>query len=266
MVEKKVEGVLPTVIFLVVIAVAVVLLTPPRNKISTQMTIATDLPTPSQPIVPYPGRWLGKSFTTAASSYPPIQLLFDVHEDGSVRGVLSIYPIGPDIPEGAVALINQNGCNVDFETVTAPDAAIRGTFLDDTTALVRIETSACSVKFFGEITFAEPISGEFVAEYNEEATLVLQNKASTPLTPIELGRGVFLNYCSACHGVYGEGAPGIPSLNTEEVRRRSDEQLLEIINLGVINTAMPAWGQILKEEEKQGVLQLLRNIETLQAR
>ncbi|MCA9903820.1 MAG: c-type cytochrome, partial [Anaerolineae bacterium] len=116
-------------------------------------------------------------------------------------------------------------------------------------------------KFYGPVTLGEPLQGEFDVAYDAELTEMIRNPAE--LTPIERGRRVFATYCSACHGSYAEGLPGIPSLNTDQVRSYTDEQLLTIISNGVINTAMPAWGIVLSPEDLQGAFELVRNIEIL---
>ena len=55
---------------------------------------------------------------------------------------------------------------------------------------------------------------------------------------IEAGRQTFVETCSACHGVNGEGGRG-PSLVGPFVRRLSDQQLFNSVQKGVPGTDMP---------------------------
>ena len=55
---------------------------------------------------------------------------------------------------------------------------------------------------------------------------------------IEAGRQIFVETCSACHGVSGEGGRG-PSLVGRFVRRLSDQQLFSSVQKGVPGTDMP---------------------------
>ena len=215
--------------------------------------------TPHAPDSVQIGRWQWQQFTTAATEYPPVQLWFDVSEGGGVSGVLSIYPNTTDIPPQALTLVQQNGCNVEFETLDT--AVITGVFASTTEAFVRIDVSECTIKYFGPYSLAQPVHGQFMIAYDEIVTQLLLNPAEP--TPIERGRRVFAQYCSGCHGSYAEGAPGIPALNTDQVRGYTDEELSNIVRNGVINTTMPAWGAVLSEEDILGTLELVRSIEVL---
>jgi len=207
------------------------------------------------------GRWQWQQFTTTAVEHPPVQLWFDVVEGGGVSGILSIYPNASDIPPEALTLVQQNGCNVGFAALnTTP---ITGVFASATEAFVQVDVAECTIKYFGPYNLPQPISGQFAVAYDDALTQFLLNPAEP--TPIERGRRVFAMYCSACHGSYAEGAPGIPALNTDQVRGYTDEQVQTIIREGVINTVMPAWGSVLSAEDIQGVFELVRNIEILES-
>ncbi len=224
--------------------------------------LAQYIPTPVIAIDPssaQTGRWLWRTFTTEAEAYPPVQLWMDVAEGGSVSGMLSIYPNNPEIPQSALTLIQQNGCNITFESLEAE--GISGVIASPTDAYFQVNVTACTVKFYGDVALDAPLTGEFTMSYDEAVTLALLNPE--PPTPLERGRSLFSMYCSACHGTYGEGAPGIPSLATDDVRNRTDDELLQIVTNGVINTVMPAWGNVLTPEDLQAVLLLVRNIEIL---
>ncbi len=260
------KGVILVILLTLAVAIGSVLITREPTIIDTTTPTAAptrQLVTRATPVIaitnPHAGRWMGRGFTSQSPNYPPLQLFFDVTVDGTLTGVLSLYPSNPEIPRNAVDLIAKNGCNVEFDTF---EGSINGYFASFMEAFVEVEATRCQVKFFGEITLLEPVRGVFVAEYSESATAQLY-QPDAPLTPLERGIGAFLNYCSACHGSYAEGAPGIPSLNTPEAQAKTDEELLTIIKGGVINTVMPAWGNVLTEEERQGIMLLIRDLTAL---
>lgn len=233
------------------------------GTIATPSWTPTAAPTPTAtPIVPIDpnaaaiGRWQWQRFTTAVQEYPPVQLWFDLSEGGEVSGVLSIYPNASDIPAQALTLVQQNGCNIEFDGLALP--SVVGVFATTTQAFVQVEVTECTIKYFGPYQLAQPISGQFVVAYDEALTQLILNPAEP--TPLERGRRVFAQYCSGCHGSYAEGMPGIPALNTDQVRGYSDEQLLTIVSQGVVNTTMPAWGVVLRPDDLDGVLAFIRNL------
>lgn len=266
--ESNGYGVLVVILLTLAVAIGSVLITPEPtitddttpSLIPTRYVVSRATPIPAM-VRPQAGRWLGRGFTAESVNHPPLQLFFDVRVDGTLTGVLSLYPTNPEIPPNAVDLIAKNGCNIEFEGF---GGSINGSFTSFTQAVVEVEAVTCQVKFYGEITLHEPVRGAFAAEYSESATLALVQDAV--LTPLERGKGVFYNYCSACHGSYAEGAPGIPSLDTDQVRVKTDEELLTIINNGILNTVMPAWGNVLTDEDKQGLLLLIRDLSVLKNR
>ena len=217
--------------------------------------------TPVDPSTVQVGRWQWISFTSNTEAYPPAQLWIDVDDTGSVNGVLSIYPNYPEIPQAALTLIQQNGCNFTVESLGDAAPTVSGFFYSATQARMRVNVTECNVKFYGPVSLLEPLSGEFDVAYNAELTDSILNPRE--LTRIERGQRVFAQFCSACHGAYAEGMPGIPALNTDQVRSYTDEQLDTIIRNGVPNTVMPAWGVVLSLEDFAGVIELVRNIEIL---
>ncbi len=203
------------------------------------------------------GRWQWTSYTSDVVDYPPAQVWIDVNDTGAVNGVLSIYPNYPEIPQAALTLIQQNGCNFTIESLN--DSTVNGFFYSETQARVRVHVTECNVKFYGPVTLLEPLAGEFDIAFDPDLTdLILHPRE---LTPIERGQRIFAQYCSACHGSYGEGMPAIPSLHTDQVRGYTDEQLDTIVRNGVINTVMPAWGVVLSPEDFAGVIELVRHLD-----
>lgn len=257
MMTKDMNGT-PQIIVILIIAALVTWLVVNVTVVSRELV----LPHAAEGVHPRQGRWIGTRFKqSGGGELPAMQVLMDVEEDGTLAGKVAFYPL--NLPENAIDLVATNGCNVDFDALVGEDNAIRGVFTSATSAVIQIDVRECVVKFFGPIAFDLPIQGQFRIEYNERASLSLIEDETRVLTPIEVGIGVYANYCSACHGSYGQGAPGVPSLLTEEVRRKSDDDLLETINLGVATTGMPAWGNILAEDEKFGILLLLDDMDVL---
>lgn len=202
------------------------------------------------------GRWNWVSYTSDTQEYPPAQLWLDVDDSGGVNGVLSIYPSHAEIPPAAQTLIQQNGCN--FTVNSLSNDAVTGFFHNEIQAHVRVHVTECTVKFYGPVTLNEPLVGEFNIAFDAEMTdLILHPRE---LSPIERGQRIFAQYCSACHGSYGEGMPAVPSLHTDQVRGYTDEQLDIIVRNGVIDTMMPAWGIVLSPEDYAGVIELVRHI------
>jgi cytochrome c oxidase cbb3-type subunit III len=82
--------------------------------------------------------------------------------------------------------------------------------------------------------------------------------AATPAlaqgTPVEQGKALYDQHCTACHGANGgagDRAPAIVMADAATTLRgeRSDAQLLAIIKNGIPGTAMPAWSSRLSDDE-----------------
>jgi mono/diheme cytochrome c family protein len=72
------------------------------------------------------------------------------------------------------------------------------------------------------------------------------------------GKEIFIKYCSSCHGIGGKGdGPGAVALqpkpadftNSEHSSYYSNQGRIYLIKKGVKETAMPAWENILTEEQ-----------------
>ncbi len=75
---------------------------------------------------------------------------------------------------------------------------------------------------------------------------------------------LFAENCSACHGPTGGGTEIAPTLNSEELRRRlDDEAIFATISSGRPGTAMPAWGDRLNEDEIRALVALVRSWDRL---
>lgn len=103
-----------------------------------------------------------------------------------------------------------------------------------------------------------------------------EGEESGPLNPytasskvIESGRVTYQNHCVSCHGATGQGdgpqavsLPGEPADLTEHmvIGKHTDGQIFLWIRNGIPNSAMPAFGQELSEEE---IWQLVTYLRTL---
>jgi mono/diheme cytochrome c family protein len=83
---------------------------------------------------------------------------------------------------------------------------------------------------------------------------------------IEAGAGFYAASCAVCHGETGEGdGPGAEGLENKpadlhegHVQENSDGALFYIISHGRPDTPMPAWEDVLSEEERWHVVNFLR--------
>jgi cytochrome c oxidase cbb3-type subunit 3 len=99
--------------------------------------------------------------------------------------------------------------------------------------------------------------------------IVLRPSASPP--PEEIandpllvqGRVVYLDRCASCHGQLGKGdgptarglaGPPVGDLSDDKWKHGDKtEQVLGVIRMGVKETAMPAWGNLISENSQKAV-------------
>ena len=99
--------------------------------------------------------------------------------------------------------------------------------------------------------------------------------ASTPDQPQpspagspEQGKPIFEVRCVACHGPQGRGdgpnaaflSPRPANLISAATSVKSDSELLAVIAEGRPRTAMPAWKDLLSEQERRDVLAYIRSL------
>jgi mono/diheme cytochrome c family protein len=58
-----------------------------------------------------------------------------------------------------------------------------------------------------------------------------------------LGAPLYLNYCTPCHGIEGEGVDAPALRNSQYVQTASEQAILAVITEGVSGSEMPAWLQ-----------------------
>jgi len=79
---------------------------------------------------------------------------------------------------------------------------------------------------------------------------------------IALGSQLFSANCSRCHGPEGQGTPRAPSLNVKSfLTDTSDQAMQQIVTLGVPGTAMPSWGDRMRDAEIQAIVGFIRQWE-----
>jgi mono/diheme cytochrome c family protein len=94
--------------------------------------------------------------------------------------------------------------------------------------------------------------------------------ATVKLAPgnAEDGKLIFDDRCASCHGLLGRGdgprapflSPRPSSLLSAGISAKSDAELFSIITNGKPRTDMPAWKDLLTEQQRQDVLAYLRTL------
>lgn len=100
-----------------------------------------------------------------------------------------------------------------------------------------------------ELRYA-PLYEELAAQSPDE--LIKQPRA------MQIGRRLYLNNCSTCHGVTAQGSVGFPNLTDEEWIWGAE---FDNIKSGIINgraANMPAWGEVLSEQQIREVVDFVK--------
>ncbi|HVO71046.1 MAG TPA: CopD family protein, partial [Aggregatilineaceae bacterium] len=108
------------------------------------------------------------------------------------------------------------------------------------------------------------ISSGFVAGYVQASTV--NNPVPADTASLARGQQFYQTLCSACHGVAGRGdgpasaglQPPPADLRVHMAAGHTDGQLFEWISNGIPNTAMPAFGSRLSENDRWNVINYLR--------
>ncbi len=99
-------------------------------------------------------------------------------------------------------------------------------------------------QFEGDRQRAEEKYGPLFSQYR---AMTLDELGATPAA-VKMGRRLFINNCSVCHGATATGSFGFPNLTDEEwLWGREDEDIVATISAGRTG-AMIAWGDILGSE------------------
>ncbi len=79
------------------------------------------------------------------------------------------------------------------------------------------------------------------------------------------GAAIYKQKCSMCHGAEGKGFAAIKTPDFTDPKWQAgttDKQIVEIIKNGKKDTAMPAFGDKLTEEEIQALLSYIRSLDS----
>jgi len=118
-----------------------------------------------------------------------------------------------------------------------------------------------------------PVWGEVLTPDQLNA-LVAYTMESTKGTPVEAGQNLYAQYCSSCHGDFGEGGPNptrqgdiiAPISSAEFLKTRDDFTLNSIISQGQPNFGMSPFGTSnggpLSDEEIDSIVTYLRSWES----
>lgn len=218
----------------------------------------TPEPTPDmsgESVEPAVGYWGGQAHFGAEDFIPGV--VFEVQEDGTLVGQLTFHPL--DIDEEAAELVEKNGCVVTFDTSdTDEELPVYVHFVEGELGYLTYWADSCTIKFFGDLEFEE-VSGLWEVQRQPELAPVAEEA-----TPIEVGIGIYDTICSSCHGAYGDGNSDVPPLNGDDIAVMTDDEIMHIIINGVPNTEMGPWAAGMTDEQRAGIIAILRNMDALQ--
>jgi len=102
----------------------------------------------------------------------------------------------------------------------------------------------------------------FIRSWEADPLVIEPAPQATP-TPTAAGLSaaeIYTNICAQCHGASGEGGSGEP-LNTSEFQQEfTDQNIYDVINLGVPSSPMFAWGTLLQSEQIEQLVQFIRRL------
>lgn len=101
-----------------------------------------------------------------------------------------------------------------------------------------------------------PTEADIAAATRSLEVAALNGNGSDPAV-VARGRELFAEHCTECHGEAGEGTADAPQLNNAYVRGMPDSQLYEIVGLGVRNTEMEGFAELLPAEDLAALIALL---------
>ena len=96
-----------------------------------------------------------------------------------------------------------------------------------------------------------------------------QNPLAASEDNIRQGKLGFTHHCAVCHGLDGQNtgvpfaenmSPPVPSLTSSDVQEYTDGQLKWVIENGVYPSGMPAWRQVVRDEEMWKIVLYLRHL------
>ncbi|WP_094546696.1 c-type cytochrome [Rubricoccus marinus] len=88
----------------------------------------------------------------------------------------------------------------------------------------------------------------------------LKRYADDPLM-VAAGAEVFAGTCASCHGAEGQGAIGPNLTDAYWLHGGAPEEIYEVLNVGVVSKGMPAWGELLSDEERAQATAYIQSIQ-----
>ncbi|MDX1411573.1 MAG: cytochrome c [Nitrospirales bacterium] len=82
------------------------------------------------------------------------------------------------------------------------------------------------------------------------------------------GKGIYTNFCAACHGAQGKGdgpagkvlTPPPANFTDKKFKNKGDKELIETIQNGKPGTGMPPWKNSLSSQQIRDVLAFIRTL------
>ena len=217
---------------------------------------------------------------------PPPQVrattLPGIHITSKAEGVTVKLAITP----GQLGL-NHFDANVDVRGKPPPDGTqlvFRLTFQDADVGTTELQTTAegkghyeaasSDLSTYGHWQILALVQPPNADEVRTDFSMVLSNAGTTAAgteakgdTSVKRGEQLYMTNCAECHGndAHGDG-PLAKKLDPPpvdlivHVPQHDDQQLLDWIQNGIPATAMPAFGQKLNAQDREAVLNYLRNL------
>jgi cytochrome c oxidase cbb3-type subunit III len=137
---------------------------------------------------------------------------------------------------------------------------------------VRRASSRCA-PVVGRLVFINAFCAISFFWWNGEPPVLYAQKINQPVNTgpshkavSDAGRKLFESVCAGCHGLDGRGGEKGPSIATRpEISRRSDDEILAILQRGVPGAGMPAFSW-LGNVKLQAVMRHLRSLQGLTAK
>lgn len=106
-------------------------------------------------------------------------------------------------------------------------------------------------QYRSEMASADAAYGPIYARYG---SMPIETLAQDPEAQ-KIGKRLFLNYCTACHGSDAGGAPGYPNLRDEEWKWGGTPEAIETTITGGRQALMPNWEPALGKDRVKEVVQ-----------